>query len=150
MTVPREMLEKHFVGGLLLGAFTPPDDFDEGADIADERLRWIVDATKIAHGATGVWPVDLVVVADVLERLGVLEQVGGITTLIDLIESWDEREDRAEKHAVLSLSYDLAVSRLAQQDEAETAVVSALRRLEAARERADVAVSLMTRAGRAC
>jgi len=150
MSVTREMRERHFVGGLLLGAFTPPDDFDEGADIADERMRWIVDATKIAHRATGAWPVDLDAVAGELARLGMLEQVGGITAILDLVESWSEREDRAEKIGTLMLAHALASGRLEHQDQAESAVVHALRRLEAARERSDEAVSLMEQAARAC
>lgn len=135
------------MGGLLLGAWPLPGDFEEGSDIGDERLRWVLDAAKIAHGVTGAWPVDLDDVADELGRLGVLEQVGGITLLISLIESYDERVTRARELVPLHAALRLAEHRVAEQALAEDEAYRAVSRYEDARERADAAIEILKEAG---
>jgi hypothetical protein len=146
MTLTLEMRERHFVGGLLLGAYGIPGDFDETPPLTDERLRWVLDATTIAARASGVWPVDLNRVAGELARLGVLEEVGGRAFLHELIESWDEREDRAYRLGLIMAAHALAVGRLEQQAAAEEHLVAALRRFETSKEKANEAIALMQRA----
>lgn len=91
--VPPELAAWHFVGGLLLGAYECPSSVPE--HVTDERLQRIVEA------AIGVWAVDgavdVVRVGDTLDVLGLLESVGGAAMLHELIESWAEREERAQR-----------------------------------------------------
>lgn len=146
MTIPRELAEWHLLGAVLVGAIVPPGDFDAGADLADARLRWVLDAVKIAHGATGQWPLDLRVVADVLRSLGELDRIGGVPLLLELIESWSERETRARKLGLVGAVLRLADARVAQQAHAERALVGALCRFEGSKEKANAAIALLEEA----
>lgn len=91
--------ERHLVGGVLLGAYPPPDDFEPGASVADRDLAYVLDAVKFAHGVTEEWPVDLPDVLSALEKMGVADEVGGADFLLYLVEAWSDAETRSRELA---------------------------------------------------
>jgi len=135
------LLAWHFAGGLLLGAYPPIESIPD--EVEEERLQDLVAAVIGVHLATGSWPVDLVHVAETLERRGVFAPAGGFAFLCSLIEDWSEREERAIQLTALSVIAREAQRRFGELSAAEQAAEDALVRLERTRARATEVLRLL-------
>lgn len=137
--VPTEMMAWHWVGGLLLGIYPCPSGVPEAVE--DERLQRVVETLIAVNYVDNVWPVDVRRVVDVLEHVGQLEKIGGATLLIDLVETWSERMERARTLGEIEARARIALALLHQEQAAEDAVFIAIERREQAHAQATEAIA---------
>ncbi len=122
--VPIEMLSYHWVGGVLIGEYQCPGHVPDA--VKDDRLRHVIEAIISVTNVDGTWPVDVVRVGDVLDRLGVLEEIGGAALLLNLMETWSERITRArilgEREAWARIARAACDAELAAENDLATAI----------------------------
>lgn len=132
----RSVLEWHYVGGLMLGAYDPPSS----VDVADERLARVVEAVIGVRAIDDVWPVDVTRVVETLHELGVLDDLGGVSFLLALMEDWSEREERAQRLGGLLARVQITERLLRIEEDAGEEVLAAGSRYRRARADATSAI----------
>jgi hypothetical protein len=145
--VPIDLLAYHWVGGLLLGAYACPDHVPDAVE--DERLRRIVEAVIGVAAVDNLWPLDVGRVMETLVALGVYEQIGGITLLLDLMDTWSDRMTRARVLGELEAAARIALIHLRDELEAEDAMVCAIERREQAHRKSTEALAAFEAASEA-
>jgi len=136
-----ELFAWHYCAGLLLGEYPPIDSIP--LEVEEERLQDLIAAIIGVHAATDVWPVDVVHVAEVLDRRGVFAPAGGFDFLTGLIEDWSHRESTAVRLTTLTLVAREAEHRDREVGALEHRAEDLLRELEDAKADAKAAFNLL-------